>query len=222
MRNRVLGLGALAMLGLFSMGANGGSCTASYSPGDGSADAWQTGPVPTPSGAPEPMSCAWLDGENCWTPLYEAAATCAAKSKGTFSDDRRSCTFPTGEVLEFDAPIPKNPPNDTLFPLVQYRLLDDQGNPCVTGKILGIAKGLVDVQGTAVKFEATSILTYSITCPDGSVFDDSITGTCQDTGARWLAHTLPGHTLTCDGDTGDCTLQLSGPGGAEVMAVCGS
>ena len=223
MANRMLGLCILITLGIGSMGAKGDGCNGadvSYSPGDGSPADWKTGPVPVPAGDAQPMTCSWLTEGNCWTPLYEHAATCAPEGKGKFSADRKSCTFPDGSLLEFDAALSTPEPNHVLFPIVQYRLLGADGDPCVTGKILGVGKSLLDVQGDAVVFTSTTLLAYQLTCPDGSVFDDGAEGTCQDVGSLYLQHKTPGQLLSCNGNTGECTLELWGAAGPEAIATC--
>ena len=102
---------------------------------------WPTPPLPVP-GPAEPMTCAWLDGDNCWKRLAAEIEACApgATALAPFSDDRRSCTHPDGSRTEFAGPIDSPPSN---FQIVDNRIVGADGSPCMTGKILGIGKVLI-------------------------------------------------------------------------------
>lgn len=161
---------AAAALGLVSVGAKGGGCSAELAD-DGSSDAWPTAPAPMP-GTPKPMTCAFLQQDNCWKRLVTKAATCAGdvKADGRFSEDRRSCAAPSAARLELGGAVNTPAPGNTSVIGTDWRILDAQGGTCATGKIHGIGRTLIDVGGEVATFESVSLLEYRVTCPDGSTY----------------------------------------------------
>lgn len=170
---------ALIGFAFLSVGAKGQSCSAEIDPGDGSAASWPTGPIPTAAAKPEPMTCAWLSGDNCWKRLVAKANACAkdASTSGTFASDRKSCSYPAHGRWEFEGDVATPGPDEVHVPIMNWRVLDAEGAPCMTGKILGIGRTMLDVQGEVALFENTSLTTYQVTCPDGSTFTNDTRST---------------------------------------------
>ena len=153
------------------------------------------------------------------------ACSQATADIGTFSADRKSCSFAQKGRLEFEGDVSTPGPQETHFPLMNWRTLDAAGSPCLTAKNAGIAKTLIDVQGEAVLYETTGLTTYRITCEDGeTVTNDSwkTPGVCDSFGAEWLAHRAPGLVVVCEGSPKQCRVELwGGPTGLSNAAVCG-
>lgn len=223
----------LAVVGVaaLSVGAKAQSCSAEVDPGDGSAAGWAMGPEPTVSSKVSPMSCQWLQSDNCWKRLMTKALACSSTSdEGTFAADRHSCTYAKGNRWEFEGDVATPGPNETHFPLMNWRTLDEHGEPCLTSKGVGIGRTLIDVQGEAVLYESTGITTYRVTCEDGTTFSNNVNetagaageGVCPEFAGEWLAHRAPGLLVYCKGDRKDCTLELwGGPSGLSNAATCG-
>jgi hypothetical protein len=216
-----LAVAALVGVAAVSMGNKG--CSAEYVPGDGSSAEWETGPVPTAAAEPLPMSCEWLDGDNCWKRFVARAETCKGlvDAGGSFNEDRDACTYDSDGYLEFAGPLSTPSKESVLFPAVDWRIVDDEGEACMTGKILGVGKTLLDIDGEVVYFENKSLTEYEITCSDGTTYSNVKEGVCADFGARWLAHTVPGVLLACDGAEENCELSLwGGEEGEDLITRC--
>jgi hypothetical protein len=213
----------LALVSLLATGAKGNGCSVEYSPGDGSSAAWDVEPIPTPDPTPRPMSDEWLDGDNCWKQMVAKAEACATATSGTgaFDDDRQICTFDSGGKLELGGPIGTPATGGTLIPVVNWRILGADNRACVTGKILGIGRTALSVQGETVLFENPTLTTYRVTCPDGKTYGNDAAGASPSFGGKWLARKAPGVLLSCDGTTKDCTLELwGGETGQTPLSVC--
>jgi hypothetical protein len=215
----------LALLGMSvaAMGAKGGGCSAEYAPGDGSSSEWGTGPVPEPSAQIQPMSCAWLDTDNCWKALVASADDCraAVSDAGSFNEDRDACTYPDGARWELGGPLGTPAAGSTQYPITNWRILDGEGDACMTGKILGVGRTLIDFDGSVALFESPTVTTFHLTCPDGTTYGNDQPGTCEDFGERYLGNETPGVLFTCDGTEEVCRLSLWGAeSGAEVVTSC--
>ena len=207
--------------GYLSLGAKG--CGTEYDPGDGSSKDWATGPVPTSSGIVAPMTCEWLESDNCWKAFAARASACqpAVSAAGQFDNDRQVCSYGSGATWELGGSI-SAPGNDTiLFPATDWRIVESGEDSCMTGKILGLGRTLIDIDGEVSVFENPTLTTYHVTCPDGTTYGNDQPGTCEDFGSRYLAHTVPGVLLACDGGTDDCALSLWGTDhGEELVTRC--
>lgn len=162
------------MMGLcFLPAAKSQGCGVQIQPGDGSAATWDGGVVPSPNAHPSAMTCEWLDENNCWKRLVTKAQACAVGvtgGQGHFTDDRRSCTYPNGSSWQLEGPIDTPSDGTILFPVVNWRLLDPNGAPCMTGKVLGPGRTTFDVQGEVALFENITLTKYQVTCPDGKTY----------------------------------------------------
>jgi hypothetical protein len=235
----------LVVVSLSFVGAKGQSCSAEIDPGDGSAASWSTGAIPVANGPTQPMTCAWLEENNCWKRLVAKGMACAAGSdRGTFAADRKSCAFPSGAKWEFDGDVNTPGPSETHIPIMNWRLLRSDGDACMTGKVLGVGRSMIDVEGETALFESLNLTQYRVTCPDGSSFSNESThspgdaGTedgaasdggsqsgsavCATFGASWLAKKAPGILIACEGSAKSCALELwGGPTGPAIATRCG-
>jgi len=205
------------------LGAKGNGCSVEYQPGDGRDKDWKIGQIPTASGDDQPMSCEWLESDNCWKQFALQVKACAPAGVGQFDDERTTCAFADEAALELAGPISEPAENTTQFPIVNHRLLDAAGDPCMTAKILSAGHLAYDAGGEVLVSESISLTTYRIICPDGSSFANDVEGTCPEFGLRWLFRQAPGYTLTCEGSTDLCEAEIWGADadGGEVIAACG-
>ncbi|MDX2056034.1 MAG: hypothetical protein SFV15_26770 [Polyangiaceae bacterium] len=204
-----------------SLGAQGGGCAAEVQPGDGSAATWETSTVPVAKGADKPMTCEWLESNNCWKQVVTKVESCAPPSTGTFDGNRVNCAYPDGAVLELEGPISRPGVGSTLYPVVEHRLTSESGAPCFTSKLLGAGTNLLDAGGgTAVVIQTKSFTTYRVICPNGDSYADDIPGTCPDFGLRWLQHKAPGYTFKCEGTSNTCSLNFWTHPEEKVIGTC--
>lgn len=154
--------------------------------------------VPDRAGRSQPMSCEWMDGDNCWSQVYRAADGCAPKAVGTMNADRSACMFPSGARVTFEAEIGTS---GTFF--VDHRLTDPNGDVCFSSDTLGWAQGaFTSPGGTAVIAGAGAAI--ELTCPDGTWFDSGKNGTCDAFPSRYWAHQVPNYTFECSVDRRVC------------------
>jgi hypothetical protein len=240
MKRLMVGSLAIGSL-LFLLAAKGdGGCGVQYQPGDGTSATWDSGTVPTPNARPEPMTCSWLEGNNCWKRLVTKGLQCAegVSTRGTFAADRKSCTYPGKGTWQFDGAVDTPSAGNTLLPIVNWRITDPSGAPCMTGKVLAAGRTMVDVQGEVALFENLSLTHYRVTCPDGTSFenrnadgsspedggavDASAGSVCPGFGAFWLQKKAPGVLMSCRGTERRCDLELwGGPQGMALATSCG-
>lgn len=91
----------------------------------------------------------------------------------------------------------------------------------MTGKILGIGKTLLDVDGDVAVFENPTLTTFHVTCSDGTTYGNDQPGTCETFGQKYLAHETPGVLWTCT--THECKLSLwGGEAGETPVTTCGN
>jgi hypothetical protein len=226
-----IALGSLMAISfVFLIAAKSEGCGVQYEPGEGKTQTWDGGVVPTPVAA-QPMTCAWLEEDNCWKRLVAKGKACAAgtAAQGSFTADRKSCVYPSQASWEFDGSIDTPSAGHTLFPIVNWRVLGPDGQACMTGKVLSAGRTTLDVQGEVALFESESLTKYRVTCPNGTTFanydeqaPDGGTNVCNTFGAQWLAHRTPGVLMSCEGDAKRCKLDLwGGPAGETHVASCG-
>jgi hypothetical protein len=202
-------------------GAKGNGCGAEYQPGDGSSASWAVGTVPTAKGADLPMSCEWLESNNCWKQMVDDVTSCAPKDVGAFNADRSACEFDQQATMDFAGPLSTPAPGNTLIEIVDHRFTDVNNAPCFTGKILGIGRtAFAGRKGTVVSENKTT-LNYRIICPDGSSYANDIAGTCADFGVRYVQSKVPTYIFKCEG-SGTCSSVAGGGSSntAKVLASC--
>jgi len=212
----------LIALSLLAMGAKGGGCSAEYAPGDGSSAEWETGPIPEPSAEILPMTCEWLESNNCWKELIASADGCraAVTAPGEMNDERDGCDYEGGAAWEFGGALSTPAAASTQFPVTNWRIVDDSGEACMTGKVLGIGRSIIDANGSVALLESPTLTTYHLTCADGTTYGNDQPGTCESFAERWLLQQTPGVLFTCDGSAERCELAIWGSASEETVTSC--
>jgi hypothetical protein len=210
----------LILLPLTLVAAKGEGCGAEYQGGDGGTAAWPLGNVPTAKGADLPMTCEWLESQNCWKEMIAEAAECAPKDIGTLDANRSGCEFDGQASLEFAGPLSTPAEGSTIFEFTDHRLFDKNGSPCFTAKILGIGRGAHVTRSYTVVSEGKSLLTYRIICPDGTSYANDVPGTCADFGSRYLQKKVPTYNLICQGSGCRATAGGATASGETTLAQC--
>jgi hypothetical protein len=222
--------GASAAGGAGGGGAPGGGAPGGLDAGardSGVADAGGEAPfrnqafeLPVPA-AEQGMTCAWLDGDNCWKQLVASAAACgpAPSSVGRLSADGRQCTFATGHVIDFAGALTPLPSSDggTVLHIAAFRVRGPVGQRCLE-TAYGWGKQRFRA-GALEVFQNASGITTEITCPDGVRYAQSAPDACAGFGARWAVGETPLHVVACDAS--ECTITFSGaPQGRQLLARC--
>lgn len=201
--------------------AKGEACSTEYQPGtDGGipgSDAGADGAavddfavLPTAVGEEKPMTCEWLDGDNCWKQFVQEALACAPKEAGQFAAGRGSCSFPNGSVLELAGPISEPVENSTSIVVVNHRLQQSSGEVCQAARLLSESRTALRGGDKIAVFQAKSLTAARLICPDGSVYSNDAVGTCPDFGTRWLQGRTPGYLLSCQGSSNQCKTEFRG------------
>jgi hypothetical protein len=216
---RVTTLALLMPLMVVLTGAKGEGCGGEYQSGDGSSAEWDVGTLPAASGPDLPMSCEWLESNNCWKQFVAEAAACTPESAGAFNQDRSECTFAGGAKMQLAGPISAPAKDSTLVVVADHRVLSADGKPCFTGKILGVGRTAYASRSGTIVAENKNLTQYRLICPDGKAYANDAAGTCADFGARYLKKEVPTYMLSCEGGT-DCSVKLGGSPGERRVAAC--
>lgn len=210
----------LVTLAALSMGAEkNNGCSAEHSRGDYRSNEWDIGRIPSPVGAPRPMTCAWLVNDNCWKRVAQAALDCAPADEGRFVNRRQYCAYDDGSLLEWEAPVSTPAPGVDHRPWINHRILDDAGEPCFTSIIQGVAHAAFRAGGETVVIQAESLTTFRVICQDGSTYSSAVEGSCPDIGSMWLGGRTPGYEVICDGTTEVCRAELKGAAADSATAT---
>lgn len=166
------------------------------------------------------MTCAWLDGDNCWKRHVDAIVQCGLPvgAIGQFTADGRQCVFDGGLTMTFSGEVPEVTDGGTFW-IAAFRLSTPTNPSCFeTAYALGRAR--FSAGSTRVWSHNTSLFSYEIVCPDRSVFDNAPEhGACSDFGLRYLGGGVPGHDLHCDGT--ECRVSFNGAReGKRIAARC--
>ncbi|MBL8933735.1 MAG: hypothetical protein JNM69_04230 [Archangium sp.] len=166
------------------------------------------------------MTCAWLDGDNCWKRQVDALVQCGLPigAVGQFTADGRQCVFDGGLTMTFSSEVPEVRDGGTFW-VAAFRLSTSTNASCFeTAYALGRAR--FSAGATRVWSHNTSLFAYEIVCPDLSVFDNVPEhGACPDFGLRYLGGRVPGHDLACDAT--ECRVTFNGAReGKRIAARC--
>jgi hypothetical protein len=113
------------------------------------------------------VGCDFFENDNCWKQGVAEANACIDTSTdtGTLSGDRLTCTYPGGETITFDDPVPMDINDDYLW---RFEITTN-GSSCATfrefddgGVSLTTARGefVEEIAGFEVR----------MTCPSGDTF----------------------------------------------------
>lgn len=125
-------------------------------------------------GSAVPLDCAWLQGENCWKTTVSAAKSCLPpqSEKGVLSADNATCTYASGAVVTFDAPLVLPLGNSPEFNFT----LSVGGTPCLRHHETPGGGGFdLTVDGKTVTESVLPGATpgLEIRCPDGTTYANS-------------------------------------------------
>jgi len=190
--------------------------------------------LPTPLSPIRPMTCEWLDGDNCWKELMRDVVACAPNGFGTVASDGSACRFPDGSRLEytgdFDAcePLPANEggsggeANTTSTIIVaNHDVRRPDGSRCFSAKIQGFGRASYSSATQTILTTATGLFTFQLTCPDGSTYDSGAEGACPSLAAYWARGQLPGELFFCNADSSEYFVAVSGVDQARAnVASC--
>lgn len=169
----------------------------------------------------DPLTCEWLEGDNCWKESVKAATQgCApGEATGVLSADGKTCTFEDGAVINFAKPIDlKAGTNDIEwdFSIVRggqecasFRETDSGGSTTQLTFTTALGSFTEHVEGT----------TLSMACPDGAAYSAngfSLLQQCEN-----AFSILPGTATSGTGTTVSFSL-LGAAGGSAPLFVCQS
>jgi hypothetical protein len=170
-----------------------------------------------------PLDCAWLESENCWKTLVADAQGCVPPTfeTGLLSDDGTSCSYTSGETVEFRTPVV--PPLDEKAYPPWHFTQSQSDEACVTFDSNADETSLtLTVQGQTFK-RVVSGFAMQVTCPDGTQYQAQNSPDLQ--GCSNYAENTPGDSyVSSDISVGFALLTGHGdPGHAQALAVfdCG-
>jgi len=161
-----------------------------------------------------PLDCNWLASSNCWKTTLAAASSCLPYSiaTGSFSTDRLTCLFSSGEQVTFTSAILNPVPADQLW---NFTLVSGSQTCIKLAQPDGSTFRLTTSAGTAIA--TTSGSDEVVTCPDGSKFAGNLAAlqSCAS------VTSLPGRAASYASATASLSL-LGGdsPNGAVHIFTC--
>jgi hypothetical protein len=215
---RTLSTTFIAMFAL--TGAKGG-CGGEYVPGDadGGSSTWDVGTIPAAKGADLPMTCDWLDSNNCWKQMIAEVSACAPKEQGAINADRTACDYDGDAELRFAGAVSKHAAGTTFVVATDHRILAADSSACLTSKILGVGHAAYRTKTNTIVSQSKSIGNYRVICADGTSYANDVPGTCADFGGRYLAKGVPTYILAFQPE-GELRLEAGGgPGNAGATLV---
>ena len=161
-----------------------------------------------------PLDCNWLASSNCWKTTLAAASSCLPYSiaTGSFSTDRLTCLYSSGEQVTFTTAIPNPVPADQLW---NFTLVSGSQTCIKLAQPDGSTFRLTTSAGTAIA--TTSGSDEVVTCPDGSKFAGNLAALINCGSAT----NLPGRSASYASATASLSL-LGGdsPNGAVHIFTC--
>ena len=130
-----------------------------------------SGPAaPPPTG---PLDCAWLASDNCLKATLMAGVSCTEPTSevGVLSADSTTCTYPSGVVVTFDAPLllplGRNPPG-------WHFSVARAGAECLRFDGTDNTHFTLVVNGNTLMESGIPDISLTVTCPDGTTYSNSI------------------------------------------------
>ncbi len=163
---------------------------------------------------PAALDCAYVtSADNCWKKSVAALATCVppAASVGTFSADKKTCTFANGALVTFD------PAFDPAASSWSFTITNG-GVQCLHYANQGSAGMSLTTSLGTISEVISGGATVTVTCPDGTVRAGnglSLLSCPIDGGA---ASGLPGIQTTSS--TPSTVSFLGGPTGTQLVFSC--
>ena len=112
-----------------------------------------------------PLDCAWLASDNCWKMTASSAASCLPDSNtsGTFSADKKSCTYVGGAVVTFATPLTLPLPDNPTWDFT----VSNDGQACLRYVENASRAITLTVNGKSFSEAPMGSMGLSVTCPDG-------------------------------------------------------
>jgi len=121
------------------------------------------------------LDCAYLASDtNCWKTTGSAATSCLPdpSETGTLSADGKTCTYASGDVVTFAAPLVLPlPTNGTMT--WNFTVTTASGASCLAFQDNGSGGFVLTVQGQTVKETTPGGLGVALVCPDGTTYSNS-------------------------------------------------
>jgi hypothetical protein len=166
-------------------------------------------------GPDRPMTCAWLDGDNCWKRMLETIKACAPNEPGQFSSDGSTCRFEDGAVFSW----PGRAPLDALTYAGGQKLVSADGSVCMQLESVGWGDYVLQSGSSSLVYDALSWSSYRVICPDGSSYSSEPEGACP-LAARGFAGTAPSSVVDCQQESTCSEVFGGGVNGFETVFVC--
>jgi hypothetical protein len=148
------------------------------------------------------LDCAYLASDNCWKTTASAATSCLppASETGVLSSDNATCTYASGDVVTFDAPL--------VFPIPdapnwRFTITTGTGQVCLHYEDTSAGLSLT-VQGQAVTERISGPQGLTLSCPDGTSYTNPNSLElldCGDDGGASFGG-LPGDAWSSSNDAG--------------------
>jgi hypothetical protein len=112
-----------------------------------------------------PLDCAWLASDNCWKMTASAAVSCLPDSTtfGTFSADKKTCSYAGGAVVTFATPVTLPLPSSPTWDFT----LTNGGQTCLRYVETNSGGLTLTVNGKSFSEAPMGSMGLSVTCPDG-------------------------------------------------------
>jgi hypothetical protein len=177
--------------------------------------------APVPNANELPLTCEFLNGDNCWKQIARAATACAPQAKGKGAVDRKTCDYPDGSRLTWGGSMPTYAASDSSIYFSSGSFLADaQGRACMTVYVAP-SKTALEAGGKTVLLENIGITNWRLTCPDGKTYSTTQTGSCADYGAYFSQGKAPNLNPLCIPSKSVCTNALQGTEAGRVdVASC--
>jgi hypothetical protein len=151
-------------------------------------------------GSSASLDCAYLASDNCWKTTASAATSCLPPSSeiGVLSANNATCTYASGDVITFDAPLVFPIPDS---PNWKFTITTGTGQTCLHYEDTTAGLSLT-VQGQAVTERLSGQQGLTLACPDGTSYTNSNALellSCGDDGGVFFGG-LPGDSWSSSND----------------------
>jgi hypothetical protein len=148
------------------------------------------------------LDCAYLASDNCWKTTASMATSCLppASEIGVLSANNGTCTYASGDVVTFDAPLVFPIPDS---PNWKFTITTGTGQVCLHYEDTSAGLSLT-VQGQAVTERLSGLQGLTLACPDGTSYTNSNAFdllNCSDDGGA-LFGGLPGDSWSSSNNVG--------------------
>ena len=116
------------------------------------------------------LDCAWLAGNNCWKSTLSQVESCLPPKgeTGSFSADKKTCTYASGAVVTFDSALVLPLPDDPIWSFT----VTSGGQECLRYQDTSSDALTLTVNGQTFT-ESASGGSLVVSCPDQTTFANS-------------------------------------------------